>query len=261
MREHGHYEHKQLGSRSFAIRLSHRGRFLLARRLIAPWAGARLLDYGCGDGTFMAQVVDLFPDAVGADYEPGQVADCRRRFADYPRLRFSTVQELRALASCFDLITCMEVLEHCRASEINEVLSDLRRLLAPSGTLLVSVPIEIGPSLILKQMIRRVAGWRNLGDYRYNERYTVGELVRMTLATARGAIARPLYDNAPGLPPFHTHKGFNWRTLRERIGREFALRRTCFSPFRLTGSLLNSQAWFICGARGSDCSSDGRHPY
>jgi 2-polyprenyl-3-methyl-5-hydroxy-6-metoxy-1,4-benzoquinol methylase len=249
MRERGHYERKQLGSRSFTIRLSHRGRFTLARRLIAPSAGARLLDYGCGDGTFMAQVIDLFPDAVGTDYEPGQVADCRRRFADYPRLRFCTVDELSTVSASFGLITCMEVLEHCREREIDQVLDDLRRLLAPAGRLVISVPIEIGPALILKQMVRRIAGWRNLGDYRYNERYTVGELVRMTLATSRSAIARPLYDNAPGLPPFHTHKGFNWRALRERIGHDFSLQRTCFSPFPLAGPILNSQAWFICGAR------------
>lgn len=249
MHERGHYERKQLGSRSFAIRLSHRGRFALARRLIAPFAGRRLLDYGCGDGTFMAQVTDLFPDAVGGDYEPGQVADCRRRFADHPKLRFCTVAELRELAAGFDVITCMEVLEHCRQREIDEVLGDLRRLLAPGGTLIVSVPIEIGPALILKQTIRRIAGWRGLGDYRYNERYTLGELLRMTFATSRSAIRRPLYDNAPALPPFHAHKGFNWRALRVRIARDFALRRTCFSPFRLTGPFLNSQAWFICAPR------------
>jgi cyclopropane fatty-acyl-phospholipid synthase-like methyltransferase len=37
----------------------------------------KLLDYGCGDGTFLSLMSDKF-SAVGADIEPEQVVDCRR---------------------------------------------------------------------------------------------------------------------------------------------------------------------------------------
>src|SRR5258707_6039500 len=77
----GHYAQKQIFSRSTLIAWSHRSRFRLAREIVRSYAGRRLLDYGCGDGTFLAQVVDLFPRAVGADIDPRQNDDCRKRFA------------------------------------------------------------------------------------------------------------------------------------------------------------------------------------
>ena len=51
----GHYAQKQLLSRNPLVRWSHGSRFALARELVAPFAGRRLLDYGCGDGTFLAR--------------------------------------------------------------------------------------------------------------------------------------------------------------------------------------------------------------
>jgi len=53
----GHYARKQIFSRSRLVAWSHGSRFDLARRLVAPRAGQRLLDYGCGDGTFLGLVV------------------------------------------------------------------------------------------------------------------------------------------------------------------------------------------------------------
>ena len=95
--EPGHYELKLLRSSVIAIRLSHRERFRMARRLVEPFAGRTLLDYGCGDGAFLATVSDLFPGAIGADYDPGQIADCRRRFDGVlPTVSFRDVAELRA---------------------------------------------------------------------------------------------------------------------------------------------------------------------
>ena len=60
----------------------------MGRQLVAPFAGRRLLDYGCGDGTFLALVQDLFPEALGVDVAADQVADCARRFAGSPGITF-----------------------------------------------------------------------------------------------------------------------------------------------------------------------------
>ena len=60
----------------------------------------------------------------------------------------------------YDLITCMEVLEH--VVETREVIERLCRLLAPGGRLVVSVPVEIGAALVVKQAARRIAGWKDL---------------------------------------------------------------------------------------------------
>ena len=60
---------------------SHGSRFDLARRLVAAGQGGRLLDYGCGDGTFVAMVHAGFAESCGVDVEPDQIAALVRDLA------------------------------------------------------------------------------------------------------------------------------------------------------------------------------------
>ncbi len=226
----GHYEQKQLLSRSRIIAWSHGARFRLARALVQPYAGQRLLDYGCGDGTFLKTVSDLFPSATGADIIPGQVEDCRNRLSEH---HFKLIDELDGE---FDLVTCMEVLEHCTTDVVDRVLTHLSALVKPGGTLIISVPVEIGLMLVAKQTVRHVAGWRGIGDYKWTDRYTLGELAKMVLANAETSIPRALFYGE------HTHKGFNWRALEVEIKRHFRIKERRFSP----SSFLRSQVWFVC---------------
>ena len=244
----GHYARKQLFSRSAIVAWSHRSRFRFARKIVEPYAGQRLLDYGCGDGTFLAEVCDLFPNATGGDIDSGQNDDCRKRFAARPAISFLSIAELEQPAHCgsYNIVTCMEVLEHCPPATTERVIGDLRRLVAPGGTVVISVPIEIGPTLLGKQMIRTISGWRSIGDYKFRERYTVAELTTMLLADEWTAIERPIYSASDGAQPFHGHKGFNWRALRCRLQDTFEIRETRFSPLEFLRGYLSSQAWLIC---------------
>jgi 2-polyprenyl-3-methyl-5-hydroxy-6-metoxy-1,4-benzoquinol methylase len=243
----GHYARKQLGSRSRLIAWSHRRRLQMAYDLVKPFAGTLLLDYGCGDGTFLGLISRLFPDAIGADADEEQVLDCRKRFASLEGLRFTTTARLASpeYAARFDLITCMEVLEHCLDIDAERVLNDFERLLAPGGTVLISVPIEIGPTLLVKEVVRAVAGWRRIGDYQYRDTYGLAELLRMVRAGNETIIERPRYPFGEGLA--HSHKGFNWRRLRSRLSRSFLIREIRFSPFNIAGGWCGSQVWFRCG--------------
>jgi len=247
----GAYARKQLFCKDRIVAWSHGSRFRMARRLAEPFAGARLLDYGCGDGTFLALVHDLFPQAVGADLDPKQTADCARRFASWPGLSFILTEDLTGLdpSGNFDLIFCMEVLEHCTGDVRPQVLKDLQRLVSADGTVIVSVPIEIGPSLLGKQLVRMIAGWRGLGDYQYRETYTWGELFKMVFAGAQTVIDRPVLcaELIAGRPTFyHGHKGFNWRALRRQLEEYFRIQQVLFSPLGWLGGFFSSQAWFIC---------------
>ena len=57
----GFYAQKQINSRSRLIAWSHRGRFATGIRLAREIGGMRTLDYGCGDGTFLAMLMDGQP--------------------------------------------------------------------------------------------------------------------------------------------------------------------------------------------------------
>jgi SAM-dependent methyltransferase len=247
----GEYARKQLFG-SGLLGWSHGRRFAMARRLVAPFAGAPLLDYGCGDGTFLALVRGSFPAAVGAEIDPALVRDARARFDDGAQ-RFVHVDELAAFPDgAFGVATCMEVLEHCPPDAADAVLAALRRLVAPGGTLLVSVPVETGPSLLLKQAARAVAGWRGVPGYVDRERYTPGEMARMLVAGPRTRIRRPLYeatfeDGAPNR--WHGHKGFNWRALLATLGGGWEVVEHRFSPVHLPAGVLASQVWIRCRRR------------
>jgi SAM-dependent methyltransferase len=227
----------------------------MARRLVNPLAGKRLLDYGCGDASFLALVHDLFPVAVGADLDEKQNVDCRRRFADWPGLSILHTDELAdpRHEHAYDVVTCMEVLEHCLEDKVEEILRLLRRLTAPDGIVIVSGPIEIGPSLLLKEALRTIAGWRRLGDYKTKERYSLRELTKMVFAGDRTAIERPSYrfEYAPGCEArSYGHKGFNWKTLRGRVQNEFLIERTRFTALGWSRGWCSSQVWMVCRPPG-----------
>jgi SAM-dependent methyltransferase len=242
----GNYALKQCGCRSWVIRYGHQARFRFARQLAAAYRGRRLLDYGCGDGQFLATVADWFPDATGADIAEDHLADNRDRFAHLPGIRFVQTAVLAGPehTRAYDLVTCMETLEHCLPEVADVVLRDLAQCCAPRGAVVISVPIEVGPSFLVKGAARTVAAWRGLSDYKYYERYSFGDALRMIFAGQNTRLERPRYG-PPGAE-FHSHYGFNWRALIRNVKKHLILDRIAFSPLGFSGGWVSSQAWFLC---------------
>jgi SAM-dependent methyltransferase len=247
----GDYARKQIYCRSGLVRWSHGSRFELARALVAPRAGGRLLDYGCGDGTFVAMVHAGFVETVGLDVDPKQLGEAAARLGHLPGVRFGLTSApfpSPQPPAPFDVVTCMEVLEHCLEEERRRVIGELARMVTPSGLVVVSVPIEIGPSLVGKQFVRALAGLRRLGDYHHRERYSPLELAR---SAAGATVPRVVLEGrGPAGPYFyHGHKGFDYRDVGRELAAHFVIQQRIYTPVRLLGPLLNSQAWFVCAPR------------
>jgi SAM-dependent methyltransferase len=249
----GVYARRQLVDGGAVLRWSHGRRFLVAEELVREHRPARVLDYGCGDGTFLGRVCASGVECCGLESDPDLVRDCTARLGGEPALRFALVEEADSMPPGeFDMVFCMEVLEHCTDDSVERVLERLGRVLAPAGRLVISVPVEVGPTLIVKQAVRALAGWRGSAEYRQRERYSLAETWAMLSATTEPPLTRPVYEvrSASGVPHrYHGHKGFNWRALRLRVETRFTVQRTFFSPLPALGSLLNSQAWFLCAHR------------
>ena len=254
----GHFAKKQLFSRSGLISWSHHRRFEMGLRLARQFAGKRVLDYGCGDGSFLALLMQsrAHPTAaVGVEIEPQVVADCGARFSTQEGLTFMLEGELKKPQhrGAFDAVICMEVLEHM--VEIEPLLENFARLLGSSGKLLISVPIETGPPLLMKQAARRFAGWRGIGDYPGTSSYSMGELAASLFASSkRQHIIRPIHTSAEGVQ-FHDHKGFNWMMLREMLCRKFYLEETKASPVAWLSPFLASQVWFLLRKKTGEVSA------
>jgi SAM-dependent methyltransferase len=246
----GTYAKKQLFGGCSILTWSHRRRFETARTLVAPYKGRPLLDYGCGDGTFLAMVHADFPHSIGLEVDPGLVTACTQQFGDLGGMQFLLASAANMLpAGSVGIVICTEVLEHCPAEAVDVALTRMRRLVAPGGRVIISVPVETGLPLIVKQAARAVAARRVSADYQHRERYTLREFVGMLGPGERTVVDRPLYETqfAPGLPNrYHGHKGFNWRAMRRHVAETFRVVDTRFSPVSWLGPQFASQAWFIC---------------
>jgi SAM-dependent methyltransferase len=248
----GFYAQKQINSRSRLIAWSHRGRFATGLRLAREVGGSRTLDYGCGDGTFLALLMNGEPApriAVGAELTTAIVADCRERLKTQKGLHFMLIEDLERPAhqGAYDAIYCMEVLEH--VIDPATMLDTFKRLLAPGGTLMISVPIETGIPVVVKQIVRRIAGWRGVGHYPGTTGYTFLEMIRSVLAGSTQHITRPVITAEDGRT-FHDHKGFNWRVLRRLVTAQFELVRESTSPVEWLGPQLGTQRWLIARKPG-----------
>jgi SAM-dependent methyltransferase len=246
----GTYARKQLFGGCSLLAWSHRRRFETALALVAPYAGRPLLDYGCGDGTFLAMAHEQFPESVGLEVDAELVTSGQERFGGLGGLEFLLADAADGLpAGRFGVVLCTEVLEHCPTDAVDTALARMQRLVAPDGRVVISVPVETGLPLVVKQLARAVAARRVSSDYRHREHYRAGEFWRMLAPGDRTVVERPVYETrfASGAANrYHGHKGFNWRAMRRRIGETFNVVETRFSPVSWLGPQLASQAWFVC---------------
>ena len=247
----GHYARKQMFCKSSLIAWSHRRRFETGLTLVRARVGKRILDYGCGDGTFLALLLDAPdapPSAVGAELDSRMVEDCQQRLGKRPGLKFIQLTELDRAehAGHYDALICMEVLEH--VVPLDQVFAQFHRLLAPAGLLFISGPVETGLPLLIKQAGRTIAGWRGLGDYPGTSPYTFGELFRSVFAGSAQHIPRLRHGQSDGFE-FHDHKGFNWRVMRAKVAEQFELLKISASPFSWLPPGLASQVWFVARKR------------
>jgi SAM-dependent methyltransferase len=97
----------------------------------------RALDLGCGDGRLSAELRAL--KLFAADVSPIALERARGRLG--PDVQFVELEPDSPLPledTQFDLVLCAETLEHVR--DVQLILSEIRRVLRPGGTLAVTTP-------------------------------------------------------------------------------------------------------------------------
>jgi SAM-dependent methyltransferase len=114
----------------------HMARYTFAVRLAR---GKRVLDAGCGAGYGSAELAQVAEKVTGVDVA-AEAVDYARENYPAPNLEFeqASVTSLPFPDASFDLITAFEVIEHLE--DWRGFLQETRRVLAPSGQLIVSTP-------------------------------------------------------------------------------------------------------------------------
>jgi cyclopropane fatty-acyl-phospholipid synthase-like methyltransferase len=148
------------------------------------------LDFGCGGGVMLPFLARKSARVVAMDTElsplqkmqphlhlPPHVELCdarRHRLEDFP-------------AASFDIILALDVLEHLE--DVESTLLQLRRVLAPSGQLIVSGPTEN----TLYRMGRRLAGDEYSGDYHVRDIHSIHEALKKDFHVSTLAVLLPLF--------------------------------------------------------------------
>jgi SAM-dependent methyltransferase len=155
-----------------------RRRFLRATLDRLPLAPApRLLDAGCGSGRTLDELA-RYGRVSGVDLSSDAVACARGR--GHEDVRVARVEELPFADATFDVVTCLDVIEH--TPDDGATLAELRRVTRPGGLLVVTVPAyqalwswhdEVNlhfrryDSASLRA-VASAAGWAVVGDTHFN---------------------------------------------------------------------------------------------
>jgi 2-polyprenyl-3-methyl-5-hydroxy-6-metoxy-1,4-benzoquinol methylase len=154
----------------FELRL----RFLLA----AVDPGMRVLDLGCGEGAFAAELLRAGADVLAVDVAEEPL---RRARAAHPELRTQLIDgeaEWELDDASFDVVWAGEVIEH--VADTARWLSELRRVLRSGGRLLLSTP-QLGRTQLFAAALSErafAARFSPLGDHlRHYSEATLTELI------------------------------------------------------------------------------------
>ena len=233
------YSERLISGGSFMTRMSHRRRVDTSLSLLDGQHFERAADVGAADGWFLRALLErsVIAEGLGIDNEPAMVETGRARSAGLP-LRFVQPSDatLEAHRGALDLVACMETLEH--TEDVDSMLDLVVDLARPGGSILVSVPVEVGPSLLGKQSGRWLANRR--GTYGY-ERYPWRELVRVSLLWNTDGVTRQ---------NLYSHKGFDFRRIRRMLAARAEIVRTVYSPAGRLGPAVASTVFWIARKPG-----------
>jgi len=99
-----------------------------------------LLDIGCGDGRFLREVSENFPNVTlkGVDYSEAaiQLACALNPTIDYAALDITT----ESLSQKFEICTLIEVIEHIPPQNLPKFLASVSNLVELNGFLILTVP-------------------------------------------------------------------------------------------------------------------------
>ena len=221
------YENQTLDHPNPIARFAHRTRFARSKSIVLSLlpSGGTVVDFGCGQGRFLhelreeTQKRNFDCDLLG--YDPFMAA----KFDGYEVLdEVNSIPDASA-----DVITCLEVCEHLSDEETAQFIAFVESKLALNGRLLVTVPIMMGPALLVKEATRSLL-FRRLPD-----------------TGARDLVAASLLAQVPPRAENikNSHRGYDWRRTRRILQNHFSLQKIEFSPLRGWGWYGNSQAMMV----------------
>jgi SAM-dependent methyltransferase len=189
-----------------------------------------VLDLGCWEGHFLPTLAAGCRHVVGIDNDDASlverigawtILESARALVRAESARFERIDLIRAdgerlplRGGSFGAVFCLDTLPYVPEARRPAVLAEIARVLEPSGTAVFSLPIEIGPALLVRELLRRLSG-------AWLDHYRSGELVRALLSRPR---------TRPRVGPVNL-AGYDYREDRRAIAARFRVEKTLYLPW------------------------------
>lgn len=162
--------HKITPLRAEFIRDAAVERFGRDRRSRSALAGLKALDIGCGAGLVTETLARMGADVTGIDAAPENIAAASTHATagglaiDY---RAVSVEALATTGARFDIVTCLEVVEH--VADRDSFFASLATMVAPGGIAILSTPNRTarswavligGAEMIMRTIPRGAHDWQ-----------------------------------------------------------------------------------------------------
>jgi SAM-dependent methyltransferase len=126
-------------------------------RAYVPSAGARVLDYGCGEASSANLIADAGAHLTMVEAAPNVRAALAARHAGNAKISVLTPEQAAALPDAsFDLIVMHSVAQYLSGDEFHRLLTLFRRLVKPGGTVIVGdiVPPQLAAPAAALTLLR-----------------------------------------------------------------------------------------------------------
>lgn len=112
---------------------------------ISPLRGRRMLDVGCGDGSFTVALAEHFAEVHGIDVQEAWLDQFRRRVSEDPRFVITpmSASAMTFLDGYFDVLVTIETIEHI--PDLLRAADEFYRVLKPGGQCLLTCPNRFFP--------------------------------------------------------------------------------------------------------------------
>lgn len=117
----------------------------------------KLLDVACGNGRFLAQILNAFPrmPVTGLDMSPAYCAEAKERLSAWPQAELVTgAAESQPFDDAhFDAVTCVYLFHELPPRVRRDVAREIARVLKPGGVFVLADSIQSGDTPDLDRML------------------------------------------------------------------------------------------------------------
>jgi len=151
-----------------------RGLRILGLRMVEPMESTKVLDVGCGTGTFLELFQKSGSELYGIDTSPSMLEIARGRLGQHAHLHLDDATHMPFEDQNFDLVLSMLVLHEMDQDTRLSTIAEMKRVLKNDGQILI-IDFHAGRARFLKGWVTKMviltseilAGRRHFRNYRH----------------------------------------------------------------------------------------------